>query len=259
MSLVTLAQAQTTRYVDDDGSPANGCTSWEDACPDLQTALGLAVVDSGDEIRIAKGTYTPTGPGGSPAATFRLKNGVTLYGGFPDGGGPWESRDPKVHEAKLSGDLNGDDGPNFANNSENSYHVVTGSRLDETAVLDGVTITAGFAHGSSSNLRGGGMTNDRGSPSLIDCTFVRNKGSFGGGMYNGNSSHPTLIRCKFVENYGAGFHNDRTCHPIFQNCDFINNAATGVSNYSDSALTNCRFIGNASGMYNGGGRPVLTN
>ncbi len=42
-------------YVEDDGDTENGCTSWEDACSDLQTALGL--VNSGDEIRVAQGTY----------------------------------------------------------------------------------------------------------------------------------------------------------------------------------------------------------
>ena len=41
--------------MDDDGDTENGCTSWEDACSDLQTALGL--VNSGDEIRVVQGTY----------------------------------------------------------------------------------------------------------------------------------------------------------------------------------------------------------
>ena len=51
------------------------------------------------------------------------------------------ARDVGNYETVLSGDLNGDDGPNFANNGENSYHVVTGSGIDETAILDGFTIS----------------------------------------------------------------------------------------------------------------------
>ena len=51
------AHAQTTHYVDDDGTSTT-CTRWADACPNLQTALALAV--SGDQIWVAAGTYKPT-------------------------------------------------------------------------------------------------------------------------------------------------------------------------------------------------------
>ena len=44
------ARAQTTYYVDDDGSSST-CTGWGDACPDLQTALGLA--GGGDQIWVS--------------------------------------------------------------------------------------------------------------------------------------------------------------------------------------------------------------
>ena len=54
--LTGAAQAQDTWFVDDDAG-GNGCTTWVDACPDLQTALGLA--DSGDQIWVAAGTYKP--------------------------------------------------------------------------------------------------------------------------------------------------------------------------------------------------------
>jgi acetyl-CoA C-acetyltransferase len=50
-----------------------------------------------------------------------------------------------VYETVLSGDLLGDDGQGFANNKENSYHIVTGSGTNDTAALDGFTITAGNA------------------------------------------------------------------------------------------------------------------
>src|SRR5690606_1877743 len=58
----------------------------------------------------------------------------------------------------LSGDLNGDDGDNFSNNSDNAYHVVisTGSFNEEiweweeieNANLNGFTIQGGNADGS---------------------------------------------------------------------------------------------------------------
>ncbi|MCH8968898.1 MAG: hypothetical protein IIA66_07260, partial [Planctomycetes bacterium] len=56
------ARAQTTWFVDDDGTPGNGCTSWADACPDLQTALALASSDA--QIWVAVGSYTPAEAGG---------------------------------------------------------------------------------------------------------------------------------------------------------------------------------------------------
>ena len=79
--LLTVAgatQAQTTYYVDDDGTSTT-CTGWGDACPDLQTALGLAV--SGDQIWVAIGIYEPT-TGTDRTATFELISGVAIYGGF---------------------------------------------------------------------------------------------------------------------------------------------------------------------------------
>ncbi len=72
----SAAQAQTTWYVDDDGNALNGCTSWADACPELPTALSLA--NSGDQIWVAEGTYTPSGPGGARTATFHLIIGVAI-------------------------------------------------------------------------------------------------------------------------------------------------------------------------------------
>ncbi len=43
--------------MDDDGDVAGGCTSWKDACPELQTAQSLA--NAGDQIWVAAGTYKP--------------------------------------------------------------------------------------------------------------------------------------------------------------------------------------------------------
>ncbi|RPI30560.1 MAG: hypothetical protein EHM70_13595, partial [Chloroflexota bacterium] len=71
------------------------CTEgWDDAC-DLQTALAIELANS--EIWVAKGVYTP-GPANSPSATFRLQDGVMVYGGFPDTGYPtFADRDPAAN------------------------------------------------------------------------------------------------------------------------------------------------------------------
>jgi len=127
-------------HVDEGATGANNGTSWENAYRYLQEALAAAV--SGDEIRVAEGVYTPDlkSPGPPPSrrgilsygasagdrtATFQLKNGVSIKGGYAGFDAPEpDIRDIELYETILSGDLNGDDGPNFANNAENSYHVV---------------------------------------------------------------------------------------------------------------------------------------
>lgn len=61
-----------------------------------------------------------------------------------------------------------------------SINAVTGSGTDSTAVLDGVTVTGGYAHGSYPNDRGGEMYNSGGSLHLMNVTFAGNTASNGG-------------------------------------------------------------------------------
>jgi hypothetical protein len=74
--------------------------------------------------------------------------GVTITGGHAGYGeiDP-NNRDVQVYETILSGDLNDNDGVGFANNLENSCHVVTGYGTDATAVLDGFAVYGGHASG----------------------------------------------------------------------------------------------------------------
>ena len=130
-------------YVNHDADGINNGTTWANAFTELQSALGVA--EAGDEIWVAAGTYTPAPPNGSRTATFELKDAVGLYGGFRATEAHRDERDPSTHATILSGDLNQDDAdvPNAAElanettRAENSYHVVTASGVDATAVLDG--------------------------------------------------------------------------------------------------------------------------
>ncbi len=263
----------------DGGAPAGGDgSSWANAYNYLQDALDATQSD--DAIWVAQGTYNPDqGAGHTPGdrrATFQLINSVSIYGGYAGLGEPDpNARDINMYKTILSGDLNGDDGPNFANNGENSYHVVTGSSTDATAILEGFTITGGNANGSSPHYDGGGMYNDSSSPTVNNCTFSGNSAwRGGGGMYNDGSS-PTMANCTFVGNIadkGGALCNISYSSPTLVNCIVYDNSATtfaggGIYNvlYSSPLLTNCTFYNNTAVSFGGGicneaySSPTITN
>jgi len=311
LSHVAAGQHLNVIYVKADAVGANDGTSWAGAYTDLQDAL--AVVAPDDEIWVSAGRYTPNQS--DRKATFQLKSGVGLYGGFVGTEADRQERDSVVNETILSGDLNGNDLEvldsaelaNESTRSDNSYHVVTGSGADETAVLDGFLITGGNANGSG-NFNGGGMIsiwsagggrNTGGpvpaNPTLVGCTFHRNSaGRKGGGIYN-EAGIPTLIDCIFSENHsngatiqegGGGMYNERGSLTM-RNCRFGRNTTTGsggglynrnasptiidtafdgnvlvrfghgnngggiLNDRSDATIINCTFIGNSASF--GGG------
>jgi hypothetical protein len=273
--LAIPARAQSVLYVDWQATGANDGTSWDDAFADLQPALTAAL--PGDEIWVAEGTYKPTlesSPGEPRTATFQLKNGVALYGGFDptDGAVGWADRDWQANPTTLSGDIGTAGDP-----ADNSYHVLTGSGTDATAILDGFTITGGAALGpdGSPPSMGGGMYNAGGSPTLANVIFTGNTALWSGaGMYNNNSS-PTLTDCTFTGNgapwHGGGMDNTNHSSPTLIGCLFAGNSAYwdggGMWNetYSSPTLTDCTFSGNhvfehAGGMWNSDhSSPTLTN
>ncbi|HUE99837.1 MAG TPA: choice-of-anchor Q domain-containing protein [Anaerolineales bacterium] len=260
-------------YVDAGASGGNNGTSWSDAYTDLQSALAAAT--SGDQIWVAAGTYTPTS-GTDRAISFALRNSVAIYGGFTGTETLLSQRDWETNLTILSGDLNGDD-LGFTNNSENSYHVVTGSGMNNTAVLDGFTITAGNANGASLASYGGGMYSSNGHPTLTNVTFSGNSASLGGGgMFNETGSDPILTNVVFSGNSvtsgdGGGMYNLSSSDPVLTNVIFSGNSASnhggGMQNYNNSrpALTNVIFSGNSATNHGGGmnnrsgSHPTLTN
>ncbi len=254
------------------------CSSWVNACA-LQTALTGAT--SGNEIWTAAGTHKPTTMGTYRDATFQLKDGVALYGGFAGTETTRDQRDPATNVTILSGDIDNNDSQTpiitelatVTGNTTNSYHVVTGT---SGATLDGFTITAGNANGGDSytNGSGGGMYNSTfANPTLTNITFSGNKATvWGGGMFNWDNS-PTLTNITFSGNratHGGGMFNlDSWGIPTLTNVTFSGNMASynggGMFNSSSSpTLTNVTFSGNfadaGGGMLNSNSSsPTLTN
>jgi len=231
-------------------SGSNNGITWEDAFLDLQDALAAA--SSGDSVRVARGIYTPT-PGADRNATFQLINEVEILGGFPKGGGEMSTRDPWANVTILSGDIGvlGDD-------SDNSYHVVTGSGTDRTATLDGFQITGGNGGGSD----GAGMLNITGSPTIRNVSFYRNTtNGFGGGMSNATSSHPSLENVVFqgntAESGGGGLDIYSSSSAILANVVFSGNSAdfgggVNVDNSSSASITHGSFSANEADVQGGG-------
>ncbi|MCP4710996.1 MAG: right-handed parallel beta-helix repeat-containing protein, partial [Planctomycetes bacterium] len=297
--MVLAGSAPGQIFVDDSATGANNGTSWADAYVYLQDAL---VATSSGEIWVAKGTYKPdAGDGqllGNRYATFQLKNGVTIYGGFAGNEDPLTfdlaDRNFAMNQTILSGDLDENDleiidpldlldDPTRANNS---FHVVTGSGTDETAILDGFTITSGYANSGSMYIHGGGMfIYNESSPTLINLTFTKNYAeNYGGGMYIFNTDPephtfktPTLTNCTFFKNSakyrGGGICTNSNGGATLNKCQFIQNYSKlngggGMYNYairtSLLTLNSCIFRGNftevaGGGMFNKMSHPVLIN
>ena len=164
----------TTLYVSSNAPAGGDGQSWSTAYACLQDALAVAAMDPNvTEIHVSQGIYKPDRSEygnvlpGNRWASFHLRSGLAVLNGYAGPGVPSnpDTHDTVAFETTLSGDLLGDDGPNFANNAENSLHVVMAAYTDATAVLDGFTIAAGNANGTQTpDDAGGGLRCDMYQP-----------------------------------------------------------------------------------------------
>ncbi|MCH9033995.1 MAG: hypothetical protein IID42_05765 [Planctomycetes bacterium] len=270
-SLVVTGSADgaTTHHVDAAAvGPNHDGQSWCSAFLTLQDALDVEVVLFGDTVRVAQGTYLPdtTGLGDSRDATFQLITGVRIEGGYAgcaeaDPG----ARDLKAFETILSGDLAQDDDLPGGGIDDNCYHVVTGTGVQGTATLDGVTITAGNADGPPLRDRGGGVFSEEdGEPSLRNCIIRGNRAARGAGLFNLDAS-PLLLNCVIAENIstgsGGGLYDAATARAhgsLLINCLVRDNQAVGgsgggvVSDDATTILDNCTVVGNSAVSVGGG-------
>ncbi|RPJ32909.1 MAG: right-handed parallel beta-helix repeat-containing protein, partial [Planctomycetaceae bacterium] len=243
----------TVIYVDAGANGTQTGSSWADACNHLQDALALAATaEKPVEIRVAQGVYKPDqGTGITPgdrAATFKLLNGVSIKGGYAGvAASDPNTRDIKLYETLLSGDVAGDDGPKDSARHNNSLRVITGSGTDKTAVLDGLTVTAGFSAfdpAGASGDRGAGLMVNAGSPTVLNCRFIGNHASGPGGAVTArNGSNPILTGCEFLNNQGAGFYCRENSNPVLTNCRFEGNIFRDMESQNSSpVITGCQFL-----------------
>ncbi len=272
VGLISSAEAGTTIYVDDDALLGGDGSCWATAYRFLQDALQKAAADpSISDIRVAQGQYTPDSDEagnvtpGDRGASFQLVTGVVLSGGFAGMGAPDpDAHDSAAFESILSGDLLGDDDssdpPPGSSYDDNSLHVVTGSGVAPTAVLQGFTVTAGIANlDQGAHHAGAGMYNAGGSPTVQECTFRNNYAQGNGaGMFN-SAGGPQVTDCVFIKNRadgrGGGMENEETSLAVVSRSSFINNSAGiyggGMRARGNTVVRECTFLDN--GAFRGGG------
>jgi hypothetical protein len=205
-------------------------SSWTNAYPNLAVPLYLAQKCDITEIWVAAGVYRPefmpiyTTTLTNPDKTFLLVEGVKIYGGFTDD--TLSSSPVPLHAFGSAGRdgvsvLSGDIGK--ANDStDNVHHVVLGvGTLTAATVLDGFTVTGGYADPN------------------ISTYFPVN----GVNVYRRNGGGISLY--------------SSTSSPVLSNLVVSGNTAYngGICNFGKPALTNVLISGNiataiAGGIYN---------
>lgn len=237
-------------YVNAAATGADDGSSWANAYPDLQTAL--TVVSADTEIWIAGGSYTPTA-GSDRSQTFQLKSGVELYGGFAGDETFRHHRDWQAQPTILSGDIGA-----TGTATDNSYHVATGNGTDATAVLDGVTITGGYADSFGNDDKGGGLHITSGSPTVMNVAFIDNYASNHGGalLVQSAGSNPLLVNCLFSgnsTNFNGAIASLYSAHPTLINATIVGNSGGnggGIVNLESGQATVANSIiwGNSGGQ-----------
>ncbi len=245
-------------------------TSWEDASFDLAGILLEA--EAGDEVWVAEGVYFPT-EFDDRHASFIVKEGVKVYGGFTGTEQSLDQRRWQYHHTILSGAIGGPD------LIDNSYTVVYINGYSAETVLDGFIIYGAAANGDEqATLReqfGGGLFIEAipgkvVQPRIVNCSFISNTGRKGAAVYAAAANtrlQPLFANCVFKQNTadldGGALYFDGhrgEIFPVFNRCVFEENLADyggAICAFAGSGkctveLRNCSFIENTAFLWGGG-------
>lgn len=177
--------ASRIRYVKPDGSDMNSGDSWDAAYRTIQHAIDALAATPGmpGEVWVAAGTYEPTTyleDNPNYPASFRMSDGISVYGGFAGtetskaereikaGGMPWDFANVTILQGQsYSGEISWNSTDNRWSLNSASTHVVWFAPLlnenkrgfDNVTILDGVTVRGGQATTSQADYYNG----DRGA------------------------------------------------------------------------------------------------
>ncbi|NIG55668.1 MBG domain-containing protein [Chitinophaga sp. Cy-1792] len=240
-------------YVKKGGAGNASGNSWGNAIAELDTALTHAKrlnnssAGTVKQIWVAAGTYYPSqqvdgGTANSRRITFSLLPDVQIYGHF---GGTetsltGRSSDASSNITTLSGDI-GTPGTK----TDNAFHVVTGYGNLGSALIDGLTITDGYANDYSDQTQANNFT-----------IYAQ----YGGGLYLTNQAGIPVTNVTFINNYASGYGGAVfmyiNSNPTFTNVTFSNNSANAggalcAFNGSACSYSNTSFTGNSASIYGG--------
>ncbi len=237
-----------TVYVDLAAVGVNDGTSWLNAYTDLQNAISTEPASK--IFLVARGTYFP-GVAGNAAATFTLKDGQQLWGGFPAGGADFSLRDPKTEVTTLSGDLNNN---NANEDGTDAKTVLTISGLTIAVKVDGFVISGAANNGGN----GGGIYINDCSGTFNNNIIEKNQADYGAGVYCQitTATAPViaknLIRQNTCLNIGKGgglyvtgevFANNNV---ITENSSFFGGGLFVTESSADARFVNNTIVSNVS-------------
>jgi hypothetical protein len=253
-------------------APTQNGASWATAYGNLQTALAASA--SGSAIWVAQGTYKTTATT-TRTIYFNIPSDVKVYGGFAGTETMLNQRNFRTNVTVLSGEIG-----NVNTTTDNSYHVVTLDASGANTILDGFTVTGGFANfdpsktvstasaPSTSTIETGGgiVVQNAGMPTIANCMIVSNAAVTGGGIYV-DASMPKIMACKIMANqstFGAGIYFQGGSNGSVDNTLLSGNRGIGTvyNNSSSPMLTNCTIAGNGGyngGIFNTNSQPVVKN
>lgn len=270
------------RYVKQGGT-GDG-TSWDNASGNLQRMID-DLADTGGEVWVAAGTYWPVSYLVSDkvyTASFRMRNGVSVYGGF-NATNPESSKNDRK-KGIMSWEFTNEtilQGQGYTLNSwgavnSSSRHVVWFAPLVQdgelevpfTAMtyLDGVTVAGGYASGGNGTDdfltdRGAGIYMKGSNVSVTNCIVKNNYATgSGGGIYmdGGGRVERTLVFNNVSNDNGGAVYMDGV--GIVRRCVLANNQSRkGAGAYlrkaaagepDDLQLSTC-VVANNTSTHNG--------
>lgn len=252
-----------TLYVASIAEPGGDGRSWKSAYRYLTTALDAW--KTGDQIWVAQGTYrADDGEGrtrGDRTASFVIRQGMLIFGGFKLGETSRELRDWFRYPSVLNGDLENNDGDavmaDDPRRAENTRHILDlrNEAIDSTTIINGLTIVRGNADIEG----GGGAIIGTGTPRFRNCRFLYNaSATVGGAVHATNVRRMALNYCVFERNWaisgGAVYiSNDSIAQgpgAYLRESFFVNNTAreaggaVAINNHEIPYVSSCVFVGN---------------
>lgn len=257
------------RYVKQGGT-GDG-TSWTNASGDIQRMIDeLADNNPGGlpgEVWIARGEYEPQTQlisNASYSASFRMRDGISVYGGFAGGetsktartmkqkapgeeAMPWEFEHTTVLKAAYYDRKNLTLNGNKWTLTSDSRHVVWFAPMQDedpftqVTTLDGVTIMGGYAQGGTGlddfyTDRGAGVYMDGENAYLTNCTVTENNATGnGGGVYlrNGRVQSSLIYNNNSDQNGGGVYVDDQGL--VHRSMLANNSARNGAGVYLDNS------------------------